>query len=1046
MNLLNKCKRLVMLAMLSNLIMMSYAVIAYPGLIDFKQPDGDIVKIRMKGSEELKWAETEDGYTLLYDTAGNLVYAELDAKGDLSATNLIATNIASRPTEVAKKLQSTPKRLTFSASQMNMANKIQQARVKQMVVAPNSPVVGTRKMLLILVEFSDYSFKNSKNDFEKLMNQLNYTDGGRYGSVRDYYKENSFDQLDLVTDVVGIYRLSNKRSYYGANEGSSRDKNPQAMALEAITKANADVDFSKYDNDNDGIVDGIHIIFAGPGEEAGGGGDCIWSHSSTVTTTVDGKSTSRYSCSPEIRGSGGSNISHIGVVCHEVAHVLGTKDFYDTNYGTDGEYPGTGDWDIMGTGCWNGEGACPAHFNPFTKIYDYAWAVPIEVSNTYSAKLEAHKKNGFIQINTRVSDEFFLLEYKQQRGFDSKIPGHGLMIYRASENLYGKEFNIINSSHRQQFYPIVANSTYAIPTDDPSSYGIVNSSAAPFPGTSGVTEFTDYSTPSMKSWNKYTTKLPITSITENASEGYVTFNVATKFDYLTIDPQKGNTESLDKITLTFPKAVHIDKYVGTITLKSDIDPDNDYAKSIEVKVSNDGLSATLHCTPSKSTWTPGFTYKLNIPAGYFVDDTSGLLSNAVDTSWKITAKTFSYIDVNPAQGDVPELKDILISFPNDVFGYNGASLPTLYIVDSFNNIMASAKTEKTSDANGNTALKATIYPAITAEGTYSLIFRTGVLGSAEKGGDINETFELTWNVVSPKIPDFAPVVSPTQSEISKEEIKTTIISLPSPVDTFDGSAVCFIKGEERIWHDYAATSAISDNRLSISIDWDFIPEAGATYTLHLPAECITLENKAKNSETNIEYFITYRPKDLAEFIVPAGIDGYVNYDETDLNAWTEGFSFTVSTTANNTIAFAAELPSLPVGISAMEVIDGNGEVIATLSLDGIAQSDEGETYSVIGETTKEYVDGAELKFRFRFVHASGTSETITFSYIVAGGNITSIADVELNGNVIVRGNDIIAPNGATIFSASGIKVSAENLAPGIYIVVVGNQAVKVMVK
>ena len=64
MNLLSKAKRIVSLIVLSNIIMMSYAVIAYPGLVDFKQPDGEIVKIRMKGSESLEWAETEDGYTL----------------------------------------------------------------------------------------------------------------------------------------------------------------------------------------------------------------------------------------------------------------------------------------------------------------------------------------------------------------------------------------------------------------------------------------------------------------------------------------------------------------------------------------------------------------------------------------------------------------------------------------------------------------------------------------------------------------------------------------------------------------------------------------------------------------------------------------------------------------------------------------------------------------------------------------------------------------------------------------------------------------------
>ena len=65
---------------------------------------------------------------------------------------------------------------------------------------------------------------------------------------------------------------------------------------------------------------------------------------------------------------------------------------------------------------------------------------------------------------------------------------------------------------------------------------------------------------------------------------------------------------------------------------------------------------------------------------------------------------------------------------------------------------------------------------------------------------------------------------------------------------------------------------------------------------------------------------------------------------------------------------------------------------------------------------------------------------------MAGGNITSIADVELDGNVIVHGNDIIAPQGAAIFTVSGIRVPAEGLAPGVYVVVLGNQAVKVMVK
>ena len=75
-----------------------------------------------------------------------------------------------------------------------------------------------------------------------------------------------------------------------------------------------------------------------------------------------------------------------------------------------------------------------------------------------------------------------------------------------------------------------------------------------------------------------------------------------------------------------------------------------------------------------------------------------------------------------------------------------------------------------------------------------------------------------------------------------------------------------------------------------------------------------------------------------------------------------------------------------------------------------------------------------------------TGKTAKNINIKIAAALPSIADVELDGNVIVRGNDIIAPQGAAIFTVSGIRVPAEGLAPGVYVVVLGNQAVKVMVK
>ena len=520
--------RLLAICALLHVAMLGYATIAYPGLVEFKQPNGNIVKVTMRGSETLKWAETEDGYTLMYDSIGNLVYAELDAMGDLVPSNVIATDMDFRPAEVEMRLMATPKHLAYSQRQMAMAEQVQQARSRQMAQTASSgaPAVGTRKMLLILVDFPDYPFQKTKADFELLMNQLNYTDDGRYGSVRDFYRENSFGQLDLIHDVVGVYRLQYERAYYGGNTGYSNDNDPRQMALEAVTMAAADVNFADYDNDGDGTVDGVHIIYAGPGEEAGGGSDCIWAHSWTVSATVDGVRTYRYSCSPEIRGPGGSKMTHIGVICHEIGHVLGAMDFYDTNYGTGGQYPGTGNWDLMASGNWNGDGACPAHFNPYSKIYDYGWAAPADGNQAASFTLGAKSQAGFVRIDTNTDGEFFLLEYRAKSGFDLCVPYHGLMVYRASDGLSRMNANTLNAHHKQQFYPLVANAPNEIPTSVASTYGSVNLPTAPFPGSLGIDELTDFTTPSMKSWVGVNTGFPITSIKENVAGESVTFDIA----------------------------------------------------------------------------------------------------------------------------------------------------------------------------------------------------------------------------------------------------------------------------------------------------------------------------------------------------------------------------------------------------------------------------------------------------------------------------------------------------------------------------------------
>jgi len=99
---------------------------AYPGLIEFIQPNGIKVNIYLKGDEIIKWAETTDGFTLLYNSQGYLEYAKLNYLNDLVPSGIMATNINERTSSVNIFLLQTQKKLFFSKEQINIYNQIRE--------------------------------------------------------------------------------------------------------------------------------------------------------------------------------------------------------------------------------------------------------------------------------------------------------------------------------------------------------------------------------------------------------------------------------------------------------------------------------------------------------------------------------------------------------------------------------------------------------------------------------------------------------------------------------------------------------------------------------------------------------------------------------------------------------------------------------------------------------------------------------------------------------------------------------------------------------
>ncbi|MCL2435536.1 MAG: M6 family metalloprotease domain-containing protein [Lentimicrobiaceae bacterium] len=507
-------KKLTFFLLVLLLIMASalYAVPADPNPVTLTQPNGETLTVRIKGDERINWYESMDGYTLLFNQSGFLSYAQLDEDGNLHPSGFIATNIEERDNEVRSFLNTIGQHLFYSDIQTRVMLKIWEIE-DDFSSKGESRVTGDYKTICAFVQFPGKPMTLPMSQFENLMNQLGYTGNGT-GSVRDFFKEASYNQFDLTITLCGVYTAPQSQSYYAGSDGTQRC-NELARWLALQVAAEPHIDFSEYDSDNNGIVDGFHFIFSGMGQEAGGGYGSIWSHKWQFSppVTQNGKSISVYSCSPELRG--GSAITTIGVICHEMTHAFGAADYYDTDYGTGGNYSGTGNWDLMAEGSWNGSpgGNRPAHPNMYVKV-QFGWVNPIVLNAPLTMENMPNSAENPVayRINTNTTNEHFLLENRQQLKFDASVPGNGLLIYRVHSNVGSY---CINCTHPQRMYPVCASSSVAMPTSSPSSYGSINSGGCPFPGSSNQTSFTDDTAPSMKSWANVNTNKPITNITHS---------------------------------------------------------------------------------------------------------------------------------------------------------------------------------------------------------------------------------------------------------------------------------------------------------------------------------------------------------------------------------------------------------------------------------------------------------------------------------------------------------------------------------------------------
>jgi len=216
-------------------------------------------------------------------------------------------------------------------------------QVSSSIGAPDQPS-GTFRTLALLVEFTDNRSQVGATYFDSLM----FNTGS--GTLNNYYQAVSYGILDIVTvnlpSSIRWMQMPRKYSYYVDNNygtDSPYPNNAQKLAEDAVWAADTVVDFSNYDNDNDGWVDTVFIIHAGRGAEFTGSKSDIWSHSWGMVNdpVVDGVTVNSYTTEPEYWQY--PYDMTVGVFAHELGHVFGLPDLYDRDYSSGG----VGDWSLM---------------------------------------------------------------------------------------------------------------------------------------------------------------------------------------------------------------------------------------------------------------------------------------------------------------------------------------------------------------------------------------------------------------------------------------------------------------------------------------------------------------------------------------------------------------------------------------------------------------------------------------------------------------------------------------------------------------------------
>lgn len=298
------------------------------------------------------------------------------------------------------------------------------------------------------------------------------------GTMADYYREISYGAFTVNGTVAPWRALTRNDTFYegppGCNGLCSASRVGDFLR-ETLTAHDASVNFALYDNDgpdgmpnsgdDDGFVDFVAFVHPERGGECGGNNN-IWSHRFILSGWGGGP----YQTNDARTGGGfiqvddyvimpatscdGSTMIEIGVFCHEFGHAFGLPDLYDTDP-NNGDSAGLGNWDLMASGSYGGDGNSPArpvHMSAWSKEF-LGWINPTDVTTDLNPATVPRFEDNASAFRIRISPTQYYLVYNIQKVlFDANLPTAGLAILRINETVVnaGLANNRVNADENNQ--------------------------------------------------------------------------------------------------------------------------------------------------------------------------------------------------------------------------------------------------------------------------------------------------------------------------------------------------------------------------------------------------------------------------------------------------------------------------------------------------------------------------------------------------------------------------------------------------------------------